>query len=320
MVTLHVEHLVSFLICLSGILSNAISLIYFVKRESSGLINILFILLNTFDLAVCISGSVTMTLEKSGFHGSPAYLVSKTVFSCSIQGTGFVTVLISTCRAIKIRRPFDHDIRGCTVATLVSLMCIVGFGVEISDAVVSENCHIETFNTFRDYKRCYYIVSLLLAVLIILMANVHTMGVLRKKRRESGNDFIESRPTVTITILSTLFCFISVLVLVHLVLLVVRVKDDYITIYFFFYGIPLNSAINPIVYIVRNRKMQLFITSLFCSCRSNELGQIPMRQVSPIKSSGDGLARDHCQLNGTDPHYTSATRRFSLNPGTTIQV
>ena len=299
MVTLRVEHLISFVICISGIFCNIISLIYFVKRESVGLINRLFILLNSFDLAVCLSGTLTMICTTGDLHSNPPYLIFKTLFSGSIQGTGLATVLISVCRAIMICRPFDHNIRGCRMSVVTIMMYVVGFGVEISDAVVNETCTSETFDKFRDYKRSYYIICLLVTVPIILTANILTMTVLKKTRKESDNDFMSIRPTVTILILSTIFCFISVLVLVHLVLLVARVKDDNFTIFFFFYGVPLNSALNPLVYITRNKEMQLFIRSLFCSCRSNELRQSRMRQITQMNLNVHGIARDQYHSSQT---------------------
>ena len=159
---------------------------------------------------------------------------------------------------------------------------VIEFGIELLDGIVSESCEVETFDRFRDYKRYYYIAILLAAVLIILIANFLTIRILKKTKKDSVHKCASKGPTVTIIILSAIFCFVSILVLAHLFLLVFHVKDDNVTIYFFFYGIPLNSAVNPIVYIVRISSMLVFVRSLFCGCGTDQQGNFPMRHTTPI--------------------------------------
>ena len=240
-----------------------------------------------------------MVTATRGLHGNPPYLLFKTLLSGSTQATALATVLISVCRAIKICRPFDHRIRGDRVTVFIVVMCVVGFGVEVADAVVGESCTVETHDRFRDYKRVYYTVMLVVSAPTILTANLLTISVLKEARNESDeDDFMDIRPTVTIIVLSTIFSFFSFLVLVHLVLLLANVKDDPVTIYFFFFGVPLNSALNPFVYIIRNEQMQVFVRSMFCSCRPNERHRFQTRQISSTNLHVNGVTRDYLQLNG----------------------
>ena len=309
MVEVRIEHLISFLICVLGILSNTLSLTYFLKRESRGLINTLFILLTTSDLGVCLFGTLSIVTATRGFHDNPPYLIFKTMFSFSIQGTGLATVLISVCRALKICRPLDNNVRGRKVAMVTALTHVVGFFIELLDAVVSESCEVETLDRFRDYKRYYYIMCSITAVLIILTANFLTVRVLKKTKRESVDKYAGVGPTVTIIILSTIFCFISVLVLIHLFLLVFHVKDDHVTIYFFFHGIPLNSAVNPLVYISRNRSMFMFVKAMFCGCGTHQQGILPTRHITPIldRSEDRGGENDiiHIQMSSSNHNHSS---------------
>ena len=73
-------------IAFCGVFSNVLSLSYFIRRENASLWSRLLMLLNSLDLAVCLSGAVTGTLIF--MDSSPAYKIARIAFFFFLDGTG----------------------------------------------------------------------------------------------------------------------------------------------------------------------------------------------------------------------------------------
>ena len=242
---------ISVSICAIGTVTNMASLIYFIKKGDKSLGDKLLLTLNCEDLLLCIAAAA---LSSSMLFAPdlPALLI---LYFCVVDGTSYTTCLLSVTRAIGIASPF-YKIRGKLLVALGVTLFIVMELVAIF--VPSWGLRSDTYHFIAIIR----IAITLAIILVVLCATFVTVYKLMKKNTvQEGTEETarnNKKATWTVVILSTLFIIFNSIYIgttAHLFIHGIYGMD-----YWFRSGsliaIPLNSAINPIVYISRRSDMR----------------------------------------------------------------
>ena len=255
-------------LCLVGTLANLISLVYFMKKNAKTLGDKMLMSLNCVDLILCICATVEAACM-SYYHLSNAnggYMLIIMIcialfYILLIDGTAYITCLLSVTRAIGIASPF-YQIKGKLLVILgITVFVMIEF---IQIIFLLGTADSESFGAFEN-------VRLLVSILIMLTVVFGTIVAVYKLMKDDLPGAAERvnrnnrRATWTVVILSVLFLvFNSILLGVTMNIFVntdkIQEDESILTLSFFclFLAIPLNSAINPIVYITRRSDMRQF--------------------------------------------------------------
>ena len=256
------------LIGVVGTLTNILSLNYFLRHDSRSMGSRLLILLNTFDLFVCISatGVVVFYNVANASGGNTQLALDKTtdifklLFRISTQCTGFTTCLLSITRTISFIKPFYRvnqlaiaaaSVVHATVIALIETMVIILHWIE------NRKYAELAMNTMN-------IVELIvLSLIFLLVVCSNTFSVARLKivvKSQENMAGINKRATITVFILSVLFCSFNITFIVTYFCFVFNIYIHE-TVYWiaFWLALPLNSACNPVVYILRKEHMRTYI-------------------------------------------------------------
>ena len=257
----------SSVLCIVGTLANTISLIYFVQKKNKTNGDKLLMLLNSVDLLLCACAAVdTICLSlylQSGYDGRYAYafITFLVPYILLVDGTAYVTCILSVTRAIGIARPF-YQIQG-------KLLLIVGIIVFIVTELIQVILLLKSGGIPGSSVR---IAISLLVLLIVLCAMVVAVYKLTKKDIEAAERLSQNnkKATFTVVILSGLFFVFNSVFLGLTVNLLFNHgnlnKDNQALILTYiglFIAVPLNSSINPIIYLVRKRDMREFFVQNF---------------------------------------------------------
>ena len=201
------------LILLLGIVSNSLSLTYFVlqeknkamRRDREKTISRSFILLSTFDLLVCVFGicnSLT-DLWSSSSAGLAGY-VTLGILLLSVQLTWFITCLLAITRAIHVCFPhYNIKWRVVNVATAAyGLIAFASCALQILDAFPAYYPdHVENKVEMAEF--------FLLAVMygIILISNI--VCVVKLSSPHNRNTTWKREATITVIVLSVFFLVLN---------------------------------------------------------------------------------------------------------------
>ena len=255
------------LIGVVGTLTNLVSLTYFLRHDSRSMGSKLLILLNTFDLFVCISATGVNVFHNvaNASSGTPQLAFDKTtdifrlLFRISTQCTGFTTCLLSITRTISFIKPFYRvDQVGIAAASAVhaALIALMETIVIFLFWTESGKCDI-AMNAMN-------IVELIVLTLIfVLVVCSNTFSVARLKivvRSQENMAGINKRATITVFILSVLFCTFNVTFIAtyFCYVFMIRIPGTVFWIAMWL-ALPLNSACNPLVYIWRKEHMRQYL-------------------------------------------------------------
>ena len=264
---------VSVVLGVTGTLANAASLTYFIKKEEKGIGDKLLMLLNSIDLLLCITATTVTCLISTHMFKSDIYYYMHSryinmilqiitllfaIYVIMMDGTAFVTCLLSVTRGIGIAFPF-YQIKG-------KLLVIAGIVVFI---MMELSGIITTFLT--ENPQGIFISRIVMGSLMILVVVFATVVAVYKLTREglqgaAGRvDTNNRKATWTVVILSTLFFVFNSILLGATVVVSVgiarKTEFDISSAFFgFLVAIPLNSAVNPIVYLVRKNDMRQFFS------------------------------------------------------------
>ena len=258
----------------TGTLTNATSLTYFIKKEEKSIGDKLLMLLNSIDLLLCITATTLTCLisifllkredsyymyNEHAMYYMYTILVLFGIYIFMMDGTAFVTCLLSVTRGIGIALPF-YQIKG-------KLLVIVGIVVFI---MMELSTFIITAIVNGDLQEIL-ISRVVMGSLVILVVVSATFVAVYKLTREdlqgaAGRvDTNNRKATWTVVILSTLFfVFNSILLGAEVVIFDgegARSTSKFVISFAFFgllIAIPFNSAVNPIVYLVRRSDMRQF--------------------------------------------------------------
>ena len=271
MVILYISASISF----TGLISNVLSLSFFLLNWSKRLGEKLLALLNIFDLFVGLTGTIYLTLLI--LTSNNAHHVIKKLFQASyltfLECTGFVTTLLTIVRTFATYFPFSKPRE--KYLTCFSITFFVYSAAKSAVCVGLNYCIVKVYNILL-------LVSVFATIFVVLIANAFTMTKLLCDANEISSHAVSSsarqnrKATVTIFILSACFCILNLLYAVVLCNFVLG--KETITAMFrntiVMTTIPLNSALNPVVYFFRKKEMRRFLSRNLsrCFCGSPEYG------------------------------------------------
>ena len=256
-------------LCVVGTFANITSLVYFIKKKEKTTGDKLLMLLNTVDLLLCFIATVETACisylaggyDDAKYFYLPIILIS-VLYLLLIDGTAYVTCLLSVTRAIGIVHPF-YRLRGKLFVVLGIIVFIVIEFVQLVLLLAGLIIHTAFYLT---YGR---LLISLLVMLIVLCATILAVYKLTKADLQGATENVSRnnrKATWTVVILSVLFLvFNSIVFGVTLYFFAIRlsVVNEARVYSLMFYGlflaIPLNSSINPIVYLTRRSDMRHYL-------------------------------------------------------------
>ena len=272
----------SSLLCLVGTMTNSASMFYFIKKQDKTLGDKLLMLLNSMDLLLCIFALAISILQSSMFGGGLsqdenaliAYYSICIFYILMVDGTAYATCLLSVTRTIRIASPF-YQVKGKLLVKTGIIVFIVMEAASAAIAILAPGSRVLGYPIKMNYL-ITRIVTTSLLILVVVSATVIAVYKLTREDLQGGEGRVSRnnrKATWTVVILSTLFFFFnSILLAITAFVLhsIIHKVDRLVSMFIALYGatfvaIPLNSAINPIVYLVRKRDMRLFFTQGFQS-------------------------------------------------------
>ena len=271
----------SVVLCLFGTLANLASLVYFIKKEEKSIGDKMLMLLNSTDLLLCICATIitllfsAQVLQEDYENFIYLFLIAgfSLVYILLIDGTAYATCLLSVTRGISIAFPF-YKIKGKSLV-------IVGIIVFIIIELIGPVSSVASFFAYSGSSvilRCIMVSRMVTSLLIILVVVSATVVAVYKLTRKGILGSAESvdrgniKATWTVVILSTLFFVFNSILLGFTMTGVVYAYDDELglesfpftsTFFGVFFAIPLNSTLNPIVYLTRRSDMRQFFKQSF---------------------------------------------------------
>jgi hypothetical protein len=266
----------SALITILGTVTNLLSLSYFVTRKKSGVKVIevteainkkLFILLNSFDILVCVSLFGYLVVKFLAIKPDETlFIVIEQTFLVSVSSTGFITSLLSVLRAISIKFPL-HNVNAKIVVGVSICFGVIELASRILSPPGVKGMSIVDF-------------GILIGIFItVIVSNTVCIATLLKSKNVISS---KRNATITIGILSLFYCFLNIGFLATTGVSGFRCSIESWKAQFyvldricFYIFLPLNSACNPVVYFVRNAKMRKYLTRM---CK---------RAVQPCRNTAD---------------------------------
>ena len=261
---------VSTTLCVIGTFANLTSLIYFIKKKDKTIGDKLLMLLNSVDLLLCICATLLTAIfsyfeghENTASEDMKFVMIAITVlYFLFVDSTAYVTCLLSVTRAIGIVSPF-YQIRG-------KLLVILGISVFVVIEVLQLALSIIEIATSDKLRLAY--VRLLVSLLVMLTVLCATILAVYKLTRSDLQGATENvsrnnrKATWTVVILSALFLVFNSIwfgVLVWQFFVIVNHGTTPFFYFAYFLAIPLNSTVNPIVYLTRKSDMRQFFIKNF---------------------------------------------------------
>lgn len=261
-----------------GTLTNSVSLSYFIKKCEEGVSRQLFILLNIFDLLVCVSEVPSLLLyncQNEDICGNKKFpfIASLSMLEVSIESTGFATCLLGVTRVIAVCFPF-HQINGKALNVAIAIF----IGQAIFMALLRFYFFYVDFSKIHIHAGLDSSAMMILLTIFIVINTTSSILLswkLQKDVTRVGHDIQESatrktkmRATVTVLIVSGFFLFLNIFFGIALYLLMYVGTDGLTTNEYVFavmaiwLAIPLNSAVNPLIFFLRKREMREYVTQL----------------------------------------------------------
>ena len=308
---LKVMMLISISISAIGTVSNVISLSYFVTHQSKKLGERLIALLNILDLLVCLFAAFYLAFTYWQINA-----ISQVFFHLSyfmfLECTGFVTTLLTVARSVSTYCPFYEPNTKLVIISFAAFMSytLIKEGLLWYYVLVVQGNGLEQFVKVYNY---ILLISLILDLTVVLTANLMTMWKLLKRgiSRDSTDGpcstDLSRQATGTILILSAFFGFFNLLYVVVLFKYVLGKE----TISAMFRNvvvnaaIPMNSALNPFVYLFRKKEMRRFLYRIFC--RRSESLSISRNSINLVLSRSNYVATIKCPRTQTTQLYSPAT-------------
>ena len=260
-----------------GTATNLVSLSYFITRCEKGVTRRLFIFLNMFDLLVCVSEVLALAF----FHckgpdycgnGKLPFGVAFTVLDISIETTGFATCLLGVVRVISVCLPFYQiNKKALNIAKAAFI------GQEIFRAILRAYFFADSlkFSFYKEFDNAVMMALLTLFILVNTISSVTLSWKLLTDVKRVGVQINQDaarktkmRATITVLIMSGCFLFLNTLYSIALYLRIFVGKDGVNAGVYafaaigFWLAIPLNSALNPLIFFLRKREMRDYVKQL----------------------------------------------------------
>ena len=280
----------------SAAATNGLSLSYFIRCGRGGLGNKLLIFLNVLDLLYCVSMTVSVGLNFVALSRSnedfiryqAIYLKSSAIKYMFEEGTGFATLLLSVTRCISMYNPFYRiRTRPIVIASLVFFLYLLAKNSAFIFCFERSQC--QQWNS-HDNLEMQIGCEMMIIIVVVLISNVIAVSKLRGPPRNLGQERETSNRQITLTVftLSAVFCCLNAFK--YSVVLAVRLSTDFpfetVDNLAKYVAIPLNSALNPVIYTVRTRSMRQYALDLL-SCsgkRPRGSGSYPLEIIGSTHS------------------------------------
>ena len=257
------------LIAIFGTAANSLSLSYFVNvvrfsggmRNAGGSTTQLFAKLNFFDLLVSLTSAFEFILWYYPFIA--VLEVFKTICMISMVMTGFLTCVLAVVRMIHLLFPlYNINWRAVTVSivlySMTVLVLVVLFFLRIF--IISDESLLHEVLPAVDFS---ILAGVFLIDVLVNIISLVTLYFSKSSHRESRD--IKRRATITVMIISVIFCICSIGLIV---IYVANIFYNYvmpfelieISLYIL---VPLNSACNPMVYLMRKEEMRSHVRTLW---------------------------------------------------------
>ena len=261
----------------TGAITNSLSLSYFVGGTEKTLSSRIFIMLNVFDLLVCLFDVLSVAFyfckgPGCGLHEFP-FRLSLAVFDLSIESTAYATCLLGVTRAIAVCLPFYKiNSKAIAVASAVfigqeSFRALLRFYFFYFADISKLMFYIKFDNTVMIvFLTLFVLVNSVSTIMLAweLLANMnrgHDNALNRKSMTKSNR-----KATVTVLIVSVFFLFFNTIFGVCLYLEIFNVSAGHavklLGVFTIWLAVPLNSALNPAVYFLRRKSMRQHILEL----------------------------------------------------------
>ena len=276
---LKIATICSALIGALGTITNSVSLSYFIRQCQKGASRRIFILLNAFDLLVCVSNVLSIVFcfcegpDYCGYSKLP-FRLSFVVLDVSMEITGFATCLLGATRVISVCCPFYHLNRKALKAATAAFV-----GQDILRAVFRFYIFYvdpSKLNFFIEFDN----VALMVLISVFILVNTTSSILLswklltdvRNKRDSPINQDTTNRnkirATVTVLIVSGFFLSFNIIFGIgeYFRTFVGSERMDAKVLVFVicavWLALPLNSAVNPIIFFLRKREMREYVQQL----------------------------------------------------------
>ena len=279
-----------------GTIANGISCSFFLKNWKDGLGNQLLVILNIVDTFSCLAGALFLVVPfyiMNDSEYSAVYMSMKVClmfFRIFLILTGIVTTFLCVVRTISITSPF-YKLHKKTVYGVLATISIISISTDTFIALkyLNYTTAINSKNLLGLGLNCDYdelskeklpmalmLVELGILVLIVLISSAIAVKKLSKSvgaLDADANTRRKRKAVITTVILCILFEVFNTMYILsgsYLFESCETLKKLYPVIVISLQMVPINSAINPLVYIVRTRKLRRYTLDLFrVKCRDH---------------------------------------------------
>ena len=242
-------------------------------------------LLNSLDLVFCLSSTLVLTTGALYASNNRFLVISFSVFNflycVLLEGTAFVTCTLTITRTISVWFPF-YMIKKRTICCM-----LVGYFVYLvgRGGLYLYVYHSDNHPAFTQVAEMYDALGLISVTTMVICVTVATIASIIKLSKTSRKDLgwhritsMKREATKTVMILSGFFLVFNIMFVVMLSLQVAGCDPGNGCMSRMVYelcmqGIPLNSAINPLVYFSRNEQMFQYlkdvVKKIFCMGKSS---------------------------------------------------
>ena len=279
-------------IAVVGTIGNVLSLSYFITKiksrsraENTGNYTAkLFVALNVFDLfvsVVALSMFMVKLIEYESSNSKPGEFRSiNTIYQIWVFATGFLTCILSVKRAINLVFPL-HTINWKLVKVSVVVYCVIMTVLQLMFLIV---INFKDVAKFISVSTLYQITFWILASLFVIVVLANTLCVGKIYLSHSQTVSWKRKATITVAIISAIYCICNIgfLVNIGIYLYSKAIYQSFPTTalnVFTFIFVPLNSACNPVVYLIRRADMRTYVKTLWDRLVRRRLTRVEDRNV-----------------------------------------
>ena len=271
----------------SGTLSNLLCLSFFITHAPRNTGSRILCLLNALDLMTCGVSTVTLIIGYISSNQDSiriSFIAFNFCFAILLEGSAFVTCILTVTRTISVCRPFYHIDQKILAGTMaVYFLYLIGRGFLYLYVAIHGHKDIEMIGLCYDAAGFS---SLSLMIITVVIADVLAVRKLTKSRKSNLLQITNriKHVTVTVVILSVLFCCLSMAFVTVLGMQLAGCSwvdgcVNHLVYEYGIMGISLNSAVNPVVYFARKRDLREFVLRNFnCIRRKRDLREFVLRK------------------------------------------
>ena len=272
------SHVITPIIAAFSIVTNSLSLVFFATKQRKQFFDRLFIFLNLFDLFLSILAVPSVLSWAEVFVEYRFFFFI--AYRLLIFSTAAATTVLAFTRCLSVLKPFyliNYVAVWVVLAELIGICTIISV-LQWYINEYNEDLK-ERLTLYTEEKGMIYFVTglirdsvLLIAVLIVLISFICLLSRLcnASSENERSEDRRNKYAATTVAILSVNFIVFNTTYACTQLLEIIYSNEDGVLPDYLFYpiilnvtvGIPLNSAINPAIYFIRNKKMREWLCGL----------------------------------------------------------